>query len=146
MSLQFITCMSWPWCWLSVEEGFAVCFFFFGSCRKYDKKCCLGVKYVEVKPATMLSCPATFQAVLALGHTLQNELSSVWGHFCRICHYFLCSNRFTCQKVTHGWLWGYFFSSFLLYPCLLSLFSQCGLQVWAAASGRQSPFYQWHCN
>lgn len=103
----------------------------------------------ELKQTTRVCCLVTFQRLLALGWALQNELSALWGHFCRICLYSVYLVTDLLGKVTHGWLWGCFFllSSFSLLPCFpFPLFPQCGLQVWAATSRRQSPFYQWHCD
>lgn len=47
----------------------------------------------ELKQTTRVCCPVTFQGLLTLGRVLQNELSSLWGHFSRICHY-VSYNRF----------------------------------------------------
>lgn len=148
MSLQFITRMSWPWYWLLGRDAFL-----FFPCKLQEIKgiyinCIWEWSMLELNQSTRVCYLVTSQGLLALGHTLQNELSSLWGYFCRICQYSVCLLTDLSGK-SNSWLAvGLFLSSFpsSLPPCPLPLFSQYGLQVWVAASRRPSAFYQRHCD
>lgn len=88
----------------------------------------------ELKQTTRVCCLVTVQGLSALGWVLQNELSCLWGYFCRICHYFVCLVKDLPGKSNSWLVVGLFFFSFPLFPCLLVPFPsfpnvgcRCGL-------------------